>query len=116
MNSFDDITITIHEDELDRSLKNLPELGDSALAVAEKIAAVARATAPVGSGSYAAGITVQPFRGGARVFATDPKSAWVEFGVPGHLDWGETVDPIPATHNLRRAAESLGLSFKTHHG
>lgn len=76
----------------------------AALIVAEEIAAVARGTAPRESGDYAAGITAQTTKSGARVIAADYKSAWIELGVPGH--------GIPARFNLRRAAASLGYKFR----
>ena len=79
-------------------------LEESALEVAERVAAIARENAPQLSGDYASGIGAQEFRGGARVFASDYKSAWIEFGVPSR---GK-----PAHWVLRRAAEAAGLKFR----
>jgi hypothetical protein len=71
---------------------------------AEQVAGIARSTAPVATGLYASSIEVQKTKTGARVFAADQKSAWIEFGVPGRNQ--------PARFVLRNAAEAAGLSFK----
>lgn len=71
--------------------------------VAQRVADVARATAPRSSGNYAASIVVQRFRNGARVLARAPYAAKVEFGLPGRRE-GQWV--------FYRAARSLGLNFK----
>lgn len=81
----------------------LPEIDTSAREAAEKIAAMAQDMAPVVSGDYKAGIIVQKTKSGYRVFASDPKSAWIEFGVPS--------DNEPAKFVLRRATEAAGYSF-----
>lgn len=98
----DDITIDLVP-ELDEQVLQMVEVKDSAYQAAEKVADIAIATAPVVSGDYRDGIEVQVTKSGARVFASDPKSAFVEFGVPSQ---GE-----PAQFNLRRAAEAAGLKF-----
>jgi hypothetical protein len=85
-------------------VKKLPVVMVSAHDAAEKIAQVARDTAPVLTGAYQAGIVVQDTKGGARVFASDYKSAWVEFGIPSR---GQA-----AHFTLRRAAEVAGYTFK----
>ena len=68
---------------------------------AELIAAQARSIAPVESGNYVAGISVDRTKGGARVYAGDQKSHWIEFG-NSHQ---------PAQFILRRAAEMVGFTF-----
>ena len=93
------LTSTVEED-----VCQLVADGDTSMAAAEKVAAAARASAPVLTGAYLAGIVVQKTRGGARVFASDPKSAFVEFGVPNR---GQ-----PAQFVLRHAADAVGLTFK----
>lgn len=93
---------------IDEELKGLPALGASSMDVAEQIAEVARGLAPVSSGEYAAGITVQKTKSGARVFASDFKSAWLEFGVPSR--------GVPARFILRRAVEAAGYRFKKRSG
>ena len=91
-------------ENLERALKDVPEIGDSAFEVAEKIAEIAAATAPIGlTADYANGIKAQRFKGGARVIATDYKSSWIEFGVPSRNQ--------PAHWILRNAAEDAGLTF-----
>ena len=77
---------------------------ESALEVAERVAAMARENAPELSGDYASGIEAQAFRGGAQVFSSDYKSAWIEFGIPSRRQ--------PAHWVLRRAAEAAGLTFR----
>lgn len=78
--------------------------GDSAVEIAEKIARVARSSAPRESGNYAAGIKVERFKTGARVIAENINSAALEFGVPSRN--------MPAQFPLRRAVDSLGLKFR----
>lgn len=90
--------------ELDTRLEGHPLLLIGSHEAAEKIATIARDTAPVVSGDYKTGIIVQDTKKGARVFASDYKSAWVEFGVPSR---GQ-----PAHFNLRRAAERAGFKFR----
>ncbi|MFF1633971.1 hypothetical protein [Leifsonia sp. NPDC058248] len=92
--------------DLDMKVGKLPEVIASAEPIARKIAEIARSTAPFESGDYQDGIEVQTTKHGARVLASDPKSAWIEFGVPSR--------GIPAKWNLRRAAEALGLKFRGH--
>lgn len=77
----------------------------AAMEAAKEIAATAQATAPVGpTGRYKAGIRAEATAHGARVFASAPESAWVEFGVPHY--------GIPARWNLRRAAAARGYTLK----
>lgn len=90
--------------DIEEQVVHLVAQGDAPSEAAQKIADNARANAPVLSGAYAAGIIVQKTKRGARVVATDPKSAWEEFGVP-------TLGQ-PARFVLRRAAEASGLKFK----
>lgn len=90
--------------DLDKSLLEMIGLAGTPVEVAEKIAAVARANAPRDSGKYADSIKVQKTKSGARVFASDHKAAWIEFGVPSRNR--------PALFVLRRAADALGLKFR----
>lgn len=78
--------------------------GDSAMQVAEKVLKIAVSNAPRDTGRYASGLQVQKTRYGARVYAKDEKSAWIEFGIPSR--------GIPAQFVLRRAAAQLGLTFR----
>jgi hypothetical protein len=89
---------------LEDLVRKLPEVVAPTKAAADKIATVARDTAPVESGDYKAGIVTQKTQSGYRVVASDPKSAWVEFGVPSHHQ--------PPQFILRRAVESAGYKFK----
>lgn len=75
--------------------------------VAQKIADVARATAPRQSGAYAASIGVEKFRSGARVIARVPYAGTVEFGSAGGARSGRWI--------FYRAAQSLGLKFRKKH-
>lgn len=89
--------------QLEKKLHTFPAVTAGSRLTAVAIADAARASAPVQSGAYAAGIVVDPPspKGVARVHATDPKSSWVEFGTStqeGHF-------------TIRTAAESLGLKF-----
>lgn len=94
------------DDDIDTKVGDVDGVKESAVDVANRVAEIARATAPVDSGDYEAGIQVQETKTGARVYASDHKSAWVEFGVPSR--------GIPAHFNLRKAAEAAGLKFKKH--
>lgn len=89
---------------LEQDVEKMPELHISALEAARDIAAIAVATAPRVDGDYVAGIGVQETKAGARVFASDEKSAFVEFGIPSR--------GVPAQFILRRAAEAAGYKFK----
>lgn len=96
---------TIHlNTNIDDQVAHLPVIEDAALDVARKIAEQARSTAPVLTGAYQAGIIVEVYKTGARVVASDQKSAWIEFGIPSNN--------VPAQFNLRSAATSLGYKFK----
>lgn len=89
---------------LDDEVRKLPELIAASQDAAAAVAAAARALAPVAEGNYLDGITVQQTKAGARVLASDQKSAWIEFGIPSR--------GIPARFVLRRAVEAVGLKFK----
>ena len=93
--------------DLDDKVNKMIAEGDKPLEVAEKIAAAARANAPVLSGKYAAGISAMRTPHGARVVASDEKSSWVEFGIPSQNQ--------PAQFNLRRAVDATGYKFKKGH-
>ena len=88
---------------LDADVLNLVAKGDTALVMAEKVAALAKAIAPVETGRYRDGIKAEKTELGARVIATDQKSTWIEFGIPSRNHEGQFV--------LRRAAEAVGLKF-----
>lgn len=90
--------------DIDEKVGGLDIVGSSAMDIATHIAEVARETAPAESGEYVDGIVVQKTKHGARVFASDFKSAWLEFGVPSR--------GIPARFILRRAVEAAGYAFK----
>ena len=98
----DDVTVDLVPD-LDEKVGHLPEVKTASMETARKVAQIARENAPRETGAYADGILVQETKSGARVFASDPKSAWIEFGVPGRNQ--------PARWVLRRAAEAAGLKF-----
>ena len=98
-----DVTFTPAEN-LEADVAKLIASGDDAFGIAEEIARVARSNAPKDSGDYVAGIQVQRTKFGARVFAEDHKSSWIEFGVPSRN--------IPAQYILRRAVDALGLKFR----
>ena len=89
--------------DLDDKVNKMIAEGGTPLQIAEQIAAVARANAPVLSGKYAAGISAAKTPHGARVIASDEKSSWVEFGIPSQ---GQ-----PAQFNLRRAVDATGHKF-----
>lgn len=94
--------------DLDEKVIELPLVGAKAVDVANHIAEVARDTAPEESGEYAEGIVVQKTKTGARVWASDFKSAWLEFGVPSR--------GVPARFILRRAVEAAGYTFRKRGG
>ena len=91
-------------DGLDADVLNVVAKGDTTLVMAEKVAALARAIAPVNTGQYRDGIVAQKTIGGARVLASDQKSTWIEFGIPSRNHEAHFV--------LRRAAEAVGLKFR----
>lgn len=99
----DDIKIAIDGD-VDIKALDAPGLQDSAMEMAKRIASIAQSTAPVESGDYAGSIVAEKTKHGARVFAGDYKSAWIEFGIPSQ---GK-----PAHFNLRRAVEAAGYGFR----
>jgi hypothetical protein len=96
------LTVKIDGD-VDERVSKMPEVLETVQEAAHKVAEIAKGSAPVLSGDYAASITVQKTKSGWRVFAADYKSAWIEFGVPSH---GE-----PARYILRNAATRAGLKF-----
>jgi hypothetical protein len=102
-----DLSIDI-DDDIDERVAEEKVVKETAFDIAERVAAIARETAPHMSGDYAAGIEAQVTKTGARVYADDYKSAWIEFGIPSR---GQ-----PAHWILRRAAEAAGLKFKKKRG
>jgi hypothetical protein len=101
--------------DLNEAIQKLVAEGPGPMTVAERIAAQARATAPVGdpasdphSGAYRAGIIAARTKNGAAVIAQDEKSSWVEFGVPSHNQEAQFI--------LRRAVDALGYEFKKGRG
>ena len=99
----DDLHLELDPD-VDDKVGKMPELRANSKDAADQIADIARGTAPVETGEYVDGIQVQETKSGARVFASDYKSAWIEFGVPSQ---GQ-----PAHFNLRKAAEAAGYKFR----
>lgn len=97
-----DIEVELDGD-IDDKVRKMPEVKSASHEAVDKIAAIARDTAPVVLGDYKAGIVTQETRFGWRVLADDQKSAWVEFGVPSQNQ--------PPQFILRRAAESAGYKF-----
>jgi len=93
---------------LDEKLADMIAKGDKPIEIAERIAAAARADAPVVTGAYAAGISAEKTPHGARVVASDNKSSWIEFGIPSQNQ--------PPQFILRRAVDSLGLKFSKRKG
>lgn len=90
--------------DLDERVGELVAKGGHLDGIADAIAERAREMAPEETGAYKAGIIVQETKHGARVVATDFKSAWIEFGDPPANQ--------PARFILRNAVVSLGLHFK----
>lgn len=90
--------------ELEKLLHTHPSVSEATDAAAEAIAERARELAPVDSGAYRDSIVAQKPspKGVARVAATDPKAAWIEFGNSHE----------PARFVLRNAVSGLGLKFK----
>ena len=98
----DDVTF-IPNPNLEPEVAKMIAEGDSPMAVATQLASVARSTAPVSTGDYAASIVAEKTKGGARVYSSDPNAAHIEFGVPSQ---GQ-----PAHFTFRRAVDALGLDF-----
>jgi hypothetical protein len=90
---------------LEDELKKFPLLQTSTFEVAKAIAERARSLAPVMTGRYRDGIEAQPpnAKGTSRVYASDQKSSWIEFGNRDGLQAPQFV--------MRNAVESLGLKF-----
>lgn len=103
----DDLLRIDIDGDLDARVGAMVAKSGQLVGIAEAIAAAARASAPEESGAYRAGIIVQETKHGARVVATDFKSAWIEFGDPPANQ--------PARFILRNAVVSLGLKFKKGH-
>ena len=99
-------TITLDLDAI-RKLEKHEKIESAAEEVCNAIAARARETAPVDSGAYRDSIVVQksnrPNSGIYRVYSSDPKASWIEFGNGAGFQ---------ATFNIRNAAEALGLKFE----
>jgi hypothetical protein len=91
--------------ELEAKLEALDGVGKAAEATAQAIVATAQSIAPVQTGHYRDGITAEKTAvpGMWKVFGTDFKSAWIEFGVPNR--------GIPAQSIFRKAADILGLKI-----
>jgi hypothetical protein len=100
---FGEIRIELNPN-VEKDVEEFVGKGDGAMQVAEKVLKVAISNAPVDSGQYRNSLKVQKTKYGARVVATDQKSAWIEFGIPSR--------GIPAQFVLRRAAAQLGLTFR----
>lgn len=98
----DDVVVDIDND-IDVKIHTVPEVKSASHEAVDKIASIARDTAPVRDGDYKAGIVTQETKFGWRVLATDQKSAWIEFGIPSHNQ--------PAQFILRRSAVSAGYKF-----
>ena len=80
--------------------------GSSApMEIAEELADRARNLAPVDSGEYQDSIRAEKTKAGARIFSDVYYSTFIEFGAP---NWN-----IAPQYVFRRAAESLGLSFRS---
>ncbi len=94
--------------DLDRKVQHLPTIRAKTRAAAEKVAEIARSTAPVDTGRYVEGIDVDETGSGYRVISHDQKSAWIEFGVPARNQ--------PARWVLRNAAIAAGLKFRKRSG
>ena len=92
------------DSNLEDNVRHFPDVVTTCEEVAQKIAAIARQNAPVVTGRYVSGIQVQRTRAGARVFASDQKSALIEFGVPSRGQPGKFV--------LRRAVQAAGYKFR----
>lgn len=99
----DDYVVHINPD-LEKTLETDAGLLDFAHQAADQIAEIARDSAPVKSGAYKAGIKSQKTKRGARVFASDFKSTWIEFGNPPQNQ--------PARFIIRLAAEQAGFKFR----
>ena len=98
----EDVVVNL-EPGLAEKIMDMLGVRSAAMSAARKIASIAQGTAPHDSGDYAAGISAEETPHGARVVASDPKSAFIEFGVPGRNQ--------PARWILRNAAVSAGLKF-----
>ena len=98
----EDVVVNLDPSLADK-LMNMFEVKSAAMDAARKVASIAQGNAPHESGDYAGGIVAEETPHGARVVASDPKSAFIEFGVPGRNQ--------PARWILRNAAVAAGLKF-----
>lgn len=82
-------------------------IGQSAapMEIAEELADRARNLAPLESGDYRDSITAEKTKTGARIVSNVYYSTFIEFGAP---NWN-----IAPQYVFRRAAESLGLTFRS---
>lgn len=82
-------------------------IGQSAapMEIAEELADRARNLAPVDSGEYQNSIRAEKTKNGARIISDVYYSTFIEFGAP---NWN-----IAPQYVFRRAAESLGLTFRS---
>ena len=105
----EDITSFIISPTLMKDLHVFPEIQTSLEDVANRIAERARAMAPVVTGNYRDGIQVNKPNSGSgvwRVYASDQKSSWVEFG----------NGKQPPQFIMRSACESLGFKMNASKG
>lgn len=72
--------------------------------IAEELAERAKNLAPVDSGEYKDSIRAEKTKAGARILSDVYYSTFIEFGAPS---WN-----IAPQYVFRRAAESLGLTFR----
>ena len=89
---------------LDSVLHQFPILQTKSQEACIKIAEIAREIAPVVTGNYRDGIVVQKSNTGSgvwRVFASDQKSSWVEYG----------TSTQPGQFVMRTATQIAGYSF-----
>jgi len=101
----------------DELMRTFPSVDVSVQEAANQIAETARQLAANHrlTGRYAAGIVVQksnrPKSGGYRVLSQDPKSSWMEFGIPGRVDWHGNPKPVKGYFIMRNAVEANGYLF-----
>jgi hypothetical protein len=96
------LSITLVPD-LEKQVTAMVAKTDTPMEMAEKVAAVARSTAPVLTGKYQSSIKAEKTKYGARVISKSPEASKVEFGAPNI--------GIQPRYIFRRAAESLGMKF-----
>jgi hypothetical protein len=91
--------------KLNTNVGNSVAKSSAPIEIAEEIAERIRNLAPVDSGDYQDSIVTEKTKVGARVRSTEYYSTFIEFGAPS---WN-----IAPQYVFRRAAESLGLSFRS---